>query len=262
MQSPSSTPPERERHFIQLLDRIRIVEDEAAEAALLEELFRPERPFILSFVNAHAVNLGWNQPGMLDGLLRSDLLLRDGIGVKLGLKAFNRPYGLNMNGTDFIPKLARRYAGKRVALFGTRSPWLDAAAARLEEWGLKVVSSHHGFDPPEEYLKRAAETKPDLILMAMGMPKQEEVSVRLREHLSHPVLIVNGGAILDYIGEKVPRAPLVMRQVGMEWLFRLAVEPKRLFSRYVLGIPIYFGHVVQVRRSGVAEQPGGRAPGS
>jgi hypothetical protein len=262
MQSQEGTTVERERHFIELLDRIRIIDDEAAEAALLDELSRPERPFILSFVNAHAMNLGWNQPGMLEGLLRSDLVLRDGIGVKLALQAFQRPYGLNMNGTDFIPKLARRYAGKRAALFGTRAPWLDEAAARLEEWGLTIVARHHGFEPPEAYLKLAAETKPDLILMAMGMPKQEEVSVRLREHLSHPVLIVNGGAILDYIGEKVPRAPLVMRQVGMEWLFRLAVEPRRLFSRYVLGIPIFFGHVAQVRRSGVAEQPGGRASGT
>jgi len=95
--------------------------------------------------------------------------------------------------------------------------------------------------------------------MAMGMPKQEEVSVRLREALAHPVLIVNGGAILDYIGGKVPRAPRLMRQVGMEWLFRLAVEPRRLFSRYVLGIPIYFSHVAEVRRSGVVGQADGRA---
>ncbi|WNG22693.1 WecB/TagA/CpsF family glycosyltransferase [Cystobacter fuscus] len=239
----------RARDFMALMDRLRIIEDEAAEEALLEELKRVERPLILSFVNAHAVNLGWEQPGMLDGLLRSDVLLRDGIGVKLGLRAFHRRYGLNMNGTDFIPRIARAYAGRSVALFGTRSPWLDNARRALEEWGLKVVACHEGFDPPETYLRLAAESKPDLILMAMGMPKQEEISVKLREALSHPVLIVNGGAVLDYIGGKVPRAPLVMRQTGMEWLFRLAVEPRRLFRRYVVGIPVYFTHVAEVRLS-------------
>jgi len=259
MESQEGMKSERARNFIELLDRIRIIDDEAAEQALLDELTRPGRPFILSFVNAHAVNLGWNQPGMLDGLMRSDMLLRDGIGVKLGLKAFNRPYGRNMTGTDFIPRIARAYKGKRAALFGTRSPWLDEARRKLEEWGLTIVTSHDGFDPPETYLRLAAGTKPDLIIMAMGMPKQEEVSVKLREHLSHPVLIVNGGAILDYIGGKVPRAPLAMRQVGMEWLFRLAVEPKRLFRRYVLGIPIFFSHVAEVRISGVRDPPGGRA---
>jgi N-acetylglucosaminyldiphosphoundecaprenol N-acetyl-beta-D-mannosaminyltransferase len=259
MESQVGIRSERSRSFMALMDRIRIIDDEAAEQALLDELTRPGRPFILSFVNAHAVNLGWNQPGMLEGLMRSDLLLRDGIGVKLGLKAFHRPYGLNMNGTDFIPKLARAYKGKRVALFGTRSPWLDNARRILEEWGLLIVACHDGFDPPETYLRLATETKPDLILMAMGMPKQEEISVKLREALAHPVLIVNGGAILDYIGGKVPRAPLAMRKVGMEWLFRLAVEPRRLFRRYVLGIPIFFTHVAEVRRSGAGEPPGGRA---
>ncbi|MGZ3456899.1 MAG: WecB/TagA/CpsF family glycosyltransferase [Archangium sp.] len=259
MQSQEGTKAEQARNFIALMDRIRVIDDEAAEQALLEELTRPERPFILSFVNAHAVNLGWNRPGMLDGLLRSDMLLRDGIGVKLGMRAFHRPYGLNMNGTDFIPKIARAYRSRRVALFGTRSPWLDNARRTLEEWGLTVVACHDGFDPPETYVRLATESRPELILMAMGMPKQEEVSVKLREALAHPVLIVNGGAILDYIGGKVPRAPRVMRQVGMEWLFRLAVEPRRLFSRYVLGIPIYFSHVAEVRRSGATGQAGGRA---
>jgi N-acetylglucosaminyldiphosphoundecaprenol N-acetyl-beta-D-mannosaminyltransferase len=244
---------ERARDFMALMNRLRIIEDEAAEGALLEELTRIDRPLILSFVNAHAVNLGWEQPGMLEGLLRSDVLLRDGIGVKLGLRAFHRRYGLNMNGTDFIPRIARAYAGRSVALFGTRSPWLDNARRTLEGWGLKVVASHEGFDPPETYLRLAAESKPDLILMAMGMPKQEEISVKLREALSHPVLIVNGGAVLDYLGGKVPRAPWVMRQTGMEWLFRLAVEPRRLFRRYVVGIPVYFAHVAEVRLSSPRE---------
>ncbi|HZH76693.1 MAG TPA: WecB/TagA/CpsF family glycosyltransferase [Archangium sp.] len=256
MQSQQDTKSEQVRGFIALLDRIRIIEDEAAAETLLDELARPGRPFILSFANAHAMNLGWNQPGMLEGLMRSDLVLRDGIGVKLGLQAFDRPYGLNMNGTDFIPRIARKYAGRTVALFGTRSPWLDNARKKLEELGLTIVAQQEGFDPPETYVKLAVETKPELILMAMGMPKQEEVSVRLREALTHPVLIVNGGAILDYLGGKVPRAPAVMRQVGMEWLFRLAVEPKRLFSRYVLGIPIFFSHVAEVRVSG--QRPGGQ----
>ncbi|MET0404645.1 MAG: WecB/TagA/CpsF family glycosyltransferase [Cystobacter sp.] len=253
MARPEGLRAERARNFMALMNRLRIIEDEGAEQALLDELSRVGRPFILSFVNAHAVNLGWNEPGMLGGLMHSDVLLRDGIGVKLGLRAFHRRYGLNMNGTDFIPRIARAYAGRRVALFGTRSPWLDNARRTLEEWGLTVVASHEGFDPPETYLRLAAETKPDLILMAMGMPKQEEVSVKLREALSHPVLIVNGGAVLDYIGGKVPRAPWVMRQTGMEWLFRLAVEPRRLFRRYVVGIPVYFAHVAEVRLSGSRE---------
>ncbi|MDH6123738.1 WecB/TagA/CpsF family glycosyltransferase [Kitasatospora sp. GP82] len=250
MKSRESTTAEGARDLGALMDRIRIVDDEAAERTLLDELVRPGRPFVLSFVNAHAVNLGWHQPDMTDGLFGSDLLLRDGLGMKLGMRVFGRPYGRNMNGTDFIPKVGRAYRGKRVALFGTRSPWLDNARRTLEAWGLTVVASQEGFDPPESYVRLAAATKPDLILLAMGMPKQEAVSVKLREALSHPVLIVNGGAVLDHLGGKVPRAPLVMRRTGTEWLFRLAVEPRRLFGRYVIGIPVFCSRMARVRLSG------------
>ncbi|GAA2235993.1 MULTISPECIES: WecB/TagA/CpsF family glycosyltransferase [Kitasatospora] len=235
------------RDFKTLMDRIRIVGDEPAEQALLDELTLLKRPFVLSFVNAHAVNLGWRRPEMLDGLFRSDLLLRDGIGMKLGMRVFGRPYGRNMNGTDFIPAVCRAYRGRRVALFGTRSPWLDNARRTLESWGLTVVATREGFDPPEEYVGQALAAEPDLVLLAMGMPKQEAVSMELRAALSHPVLIVNGGAVLDHLGGKVPRAPLAMRRAGLEWLFRLAVEPRRLFGRYVIGIPVFCSRMAALR---------------
>ena len=237
----------RARDFLEVHQRIRSVEDQSAHDALLEELLHPSRPYIVSFVNAHAANLGWRTHAVLENLLSSDLLLRDGIGVELGLRSFGRPHGLNMNGTDFIPKIARGYAGRRVALFGTRSPWLDTARQKLEDDGLVVVACHHGFSPPETYLEMAADTKPDLIILAMGTPKQEDLALRLRDRFSHPVLIVNGGAILDFLGGKVARAPEVMRKNGTEWMYRLYLEPTRLARRYLLGIPAFFAHVAVTR---------------
>jgi N-acetylglucosaminyldiphosphoundecaprenol N-acetyl-beta-D-mannosaminyltransferase len=248
--TPARTQAQRAREFFELHQRIQLIDDEKAQEALLEQLKHPSRPYIVSFVNAHAANLGWNTPSMLESLLRSDLLLRDGIGVKLGLKAFRRPPGLNMNGTDFIPRIARAYKGRRAALFGTQSPWLDTARQKLEAEGLVVVACHEGFSPPETYLELAEQTKPELIILAMGMPKQEDIAVRLRERLSYPVLIVNGGAILDFLGGKVTRAPELMRNIGMEWVYRLYLEPKRLAKRYLWGIPVFFSHVAVTRLVG------------
>ncbi|WP_224363495.1 WecB/TagA/CpsF family glycosyltransferase [Hyalangium versicolor] len=259
--TPERTLAARTRDFLELHRRIHLIEDERAHDALLERLQHPERPYIVSFVNAHAANLGWNTPGMLESLLRSDLLLRDGIGVKLGLKAFGHAPGLNMNGTDFIPKIARAYRGRRAGLFGTRSPWLDTARRKLEDEGLNVVACHDGFSPPEKYLELAAETKPELIILAMGMPKQEDIAVRLREHLSQPVLIVNGGAILDFLGGKVSRAPELMRNTGLEWVYRLYLEPQRLAKRYLLGIPVFFSHVAVTRLVGPRASEGGEHSG-
>lgn len=259
--TPEPTMAARSRDFLELHRRIQCIDDVRAQEALLEQLQHPSRPYIVSFVNAHAANLGWNNPGMVESLLRSDLLLRDGIGVKLGLKAFGHPPGLNMNGTDFIPRIARAYKGRRAALFGTKSPWLDTARQKLEAEGLVVVACHDGFAAPEVYLDLAAETKPELIILAMGMPKQEDIAVRLRERLSHPVLIVNGGAILDFLGGKVTRAPEFMRNTGLEWVYRLYLEPQRLARRYLLGIPVFFSHVAVTRLVGPRASEGGNQSG-
>jgi hypothetical protein len=71
----------------------------------------------------------------------------------------------------------------------------------------------------------------------MGMPRQEEVAIALRAALGFPCLIVCGGAIIDFLGGKVPRAPVWMRRCGLEWAFRLGREPRRLWNRYVHGNP-------------------------
>ena len=167
-----------------------------------------------------------------------------------------------MNGTDFIPKIARAYKGGRAALFGTRSPWLDTARQKLEAEGLVVVACHDGFSPPETYLELAAETKPELIVLAMGMPKQEDIAVRLRERLSHPVLIVNGGAILDFLGGKVPRAPELMRNSGLEWVYRLTWSPSAWLGAICWASPCSSSHVAMTRLVGPRSTPRGerRAP--
>jgi N-acetylglucosaminyldiphosphoundecaprenol N-acetyl-beta-D-mannosaminyltransferase len=236
------------QNFAELHRRICCVEDEIAYTELLQVLQHPTHPYVVSFVNAHAANLVWRNPALFDCLLRSDLLLRDGVGVQFGLKAFGRPCGMNMNGTDLIPQIASAYVGRRVALFGTRSPWLDVACKRFEAIGVRVVASHDGFSTAQTYVDLAAETKPDLIILAMGMPKQEFIASQLRDRLSHPVLIVNGGAVLDFLGGKVTRAPKMMLDARTEWFYRLCLEPRRLARRYVVGIPVFFAHIARARR--------------
>lgn len=237
----------RAQNFVELHRRISCIEDQLGHGELLRALQRPTRPYVVSFVNAHAANLVWRSPALFDSLMKSDLLLRDGIGVQLGLKAFGRPSGLNMNGTDLIPQIAGIYSGRSAALFGTCAPWLDRACEKLEAAGVAVVARQHGFSPAQSYVDSAVERKPDLIILAMGMPKQEIIASRLREQLSHPVLIVNGGAVVDFLGGKVTRAPRIMQHCGTEWLYRLLLEPRRLARRYVVGIPQFVAHIARAR---------------
>jgi exopolysaccharide biosynthesis WecB/TagA/CpsF family protein len=104
----------------------------------------------------------------------------------------------------------------------------------------------HGFLPTPEYVRLAAGHRPSLIVLGMGMPRQEEVARELRAALDHPCLIVCGGAIIDFLAGRTPRAPRWMRAVGAEWLYRLALEPRRLFRRYVVGNPLFIARALRL----------------
>lgn len=222
-----------------LVDKLRVVGDPEDEQRLIECLSKPKATTVLGFVNAHAMNLVAGSRDYYNALAAADVLLRDGSGMSILFRRLGLTPGLNMNGTDFIPKLLAAYKGRRVAFWGTEEPFLMRAVQCSETmFAVNVVSAEHGFAEVEHYLDLAQQLQPELIVLGMGMPKQEVVAARLAVN-GAPCLIVCGGAILDFLGGKVTRAPQWLRRLGCEWVFRLLSEPKRLFQRYVLGNPIF-----------------------
>jgi N-acetylglucosaminyldiphosphoundecaprenol N-acetyl-beta-D-mannosaminyltransferase len=237
-----------QEQWLQVARNLVRVDAGSSESELIEALARPARPTVLAFVNAHAMNSIAASRAFYEAIRSADLVLRDGSGMALLLKLLELPPGLNMNGTDLIPRIIRRYAGQPIALFGTQAPWLEHArehvAATLAPGSTCTIA--HGFLPTSDYLRLAAEAAPRLIVLGMGMPRQEEVARELRASLAHPCLIVCGGAIIDFMGGKTPRAPAWMRALGIEWLYRLGLEPKRLFRRYVLGNPLFVARALRL----------------
>jgi exopolysaccharide biosynthesis WecB/TagA/CpsF family protein len=211
-----------------------------------EHVQSKDAPVVLSFINAHGFNLAYKDPGFCDALLGSDILLRDGIGMALLFRKLQVDPAANFCGTDFIPFLLEHCAGKKVALLGTRTPYLQQAANRLEHQGAEVVLCMDGFREPAEYVSAVADAKPDVVLLGMGMPKQEKVALLMKQQLLFPCLLINGGACIDYLGGKVPRAPQWMRQYGLEWLYRLLLEPQRMFGRYVIGNVLFLARLLTI----------------
>jgi exopolysaccharide biosynthesis WecB/TagA/CpsF family protein len=239
-----------------LIEKIRCITSEAEHHSLVEGLARVEHPTIVSFINAHALNLCRDDEQVLAGFRASDVLLRDGIGIKLAMRMLGREPGRNMNGTDFIPHLLGALPRRRLAIYGTASPWLEQARHTLAmTTPHRVVDTQHGFFPTPHYRERSLHHRPDIILLAMGMPRQEEVAADIKRHASHPVLILNGGAIVDFMAGRFQRAPTLVQRFGMEWLFRMAQEPRRLGRRYVSG-GIRFGrNLLTLRRAAGHSRP-------
>jgi N-acetylglucosaminyldiphosphoundecaprenol N-acetyl-beta-D-mannosaminyltransferase len=233
-------------HWQQLARGLVRVHSERGEQQLLDTLAEAGAPVVVAFVNAHAMNSAATSRSFFEAVYSADVVLRDGIGMAILLRLMNLAPGLNLNGTDLIPKLLRRYAGRRIALFGTQEPYLSRARERVAT--SIAPGSHcvavHGFLDTANYVRLAAAHRPDLIVLGMGMPRQEEVAGVLRAKIGYPCVIVCGGAIIDFLGGKTSRAPRWMRAVGLEWLFRLGLEPRRLFRRYIIGNPLFLARAI------------------
>lgn len=226
--------------WTQVLRHLRTIPSQDDAARLADELVAGRQPRMLAFVNAHAMNSAVGDFDFYKALCDADVLLRDGSGMAMLFRMLGGEPGLDMNGTDFIPRLLEAYRGRRVALWGTHEPWLAAAAERCRtEFGVELVSCEDGFQSPAHYCDEVRRTRPELIVLGMGMPKQERVARLVRATAQGAPLIVCGGAIIDFLGGKVQRAPRWMRRVGIEWAYRLLLEPRRLFHRYVIGNPLF-----------------------
>ena len=193
------------------------------------------------FVNAHCFNLATHNPAYRDALGAAEWVLPDGSGVLLASRLLRLPIRHNLNGTDFIPELLRAAAqeGRSIYLLGARPGVAATAAERLVESfpGLRIAGTHHGYFAPDDSAHIVASinaAKPDILIVALGAPQQElwltEQFGSLDAHVSLAV-----GAFLDFSAHVVPRAPLIFRRLGMEWIYRLYREPRRLWRRYVIG---------------------------
>ena len=202
----------------------------------------------VAFVNAHCVN-EMRRADIYDKAVRSaDMILPDGSGMALATLLSSGRACANLNGTDLAPELmkAARDNGLSVFLLGARRGVSQRVAARLKEAfpGLKIAGAHHGyFTDDERVIRRINRAKPDILLVAFGVPKQD---VWLAEHahrLSAPVMLGVGG-LFDFLSGRIPRAPKPLRMLGLEWTYRLYQEPMRMWRRYILGNPLFLARAV------------------
>ena len=230
-----------------IINALSLVDDVTFEQALVK-IVNTKKPTTVGFLNQHGYNLISKDDSLADMFINMDYLFRDGKGIELACRYHKIDPKNNLNGTDLIPTLMARLINspEEVSFFayGTKSPWLDDGARNLFQ--SEDFLSLDGFHDDQAYLEHFAnhETeKLNVIVLAMGMPKQERIAARLKLQAKGRLIIICGGAILDFQAGRVKRAPLIFRKFGLEWFYRLTCEPKRLFSRYVIGIPVFFFNV-------------------
>lgn len=205
------------------------------------------------YVNAHVLNQSREYPELRDALEAADLVYCDGYGVRLAAKALDVEIPHRMTGADWIWDLATlcEHSGQSLYLLGSEPGVTREAAARLASRypRLNVAGSHHGyFETGSPHDDRVVEDinarRPDIVLVGMGTPRQELWAEHNAPRLESSV-VWTVGALFDYVSGRVPRAPHWLADNGLEWIFRLAIEPQRMWRRYLLGNPVFISRVFQ-----------------
>jgi N-acetylglucosaminyldiphosphoundecaprenol N-acetyl-beta-D-mannosaminyltransferase len=209
------------------------------------------------YVNAHVLNQSREISDLRDALETADLVYCDGYGVRLAAKALDAEIPHRMTGADWIWGLAGLCEGaqRSVYLLGSEPGVAAEAGKRLQRWypRLRVAGTHHGFFEAgsahdDRVLEDINACRPDIVLVGMGTPKQELWVQRNAGRVDADV-VWTVGALFDYVSGRVPRAPAWLADNGLEWIFRLAIEPQRMWRRYLLGNPVFISRVMAQARA-------------
>ena len=209
----------------------------------------------VTYVNAHVINESFEIPDLRRCLREADLVYCDGYGVRLAARRIGLPVPHRMTGADWIWGAAAlcEAAGRSMYLLGSDPGASAEAAAALKRWYPRLVvnGTHHGYFATggphnERVLEHIAEHRPDILLVGMGTPQQELWVDRYYDRIDASV-VWTVGALFDYISGRVPRAPHWLSDHGLEWIFRLVAEPRRMWRRYLIGNPVFLYRVWEER---------------
>jgi N-acetylglucosaminyldiphosphoundecaprenol N-acetyl-beta-D-mannosaminyltransferase len=196
------------------------------------------------YANSYAITLAEADPAFAGAMGKADAIFCDGFGVYVASRVLGSAVPQRFAWPDWIQQLGTtcRDNGASMFFLGAKEGVADQAAGRLKSAvpGLQV-HSHHGHFPKDNASSRQVidlvnRSGASVLLVGFGMPLQELWITKHRAALA-PAMVFSVGAAFDYVAGNVQRGPRWLTQHGFEWLTRLAVEPRRLWRRYLLGLP-------------------------
>jgi N-acetylglucosaminyldiphosphoundecaprenol N-acetyl-beta-D-mannosaminyltransferase len=212
-----------------------------------------KQPFAVSALAVHGVMTGFMDPVHLRRLNGLDLVVPDGQPVRIALGLLHQKMLADrVAGLNLTLKVAEAFAeqGLKLYLYGSKQEVLDLLIPNLQKSFPNLIIA--GSEPSKfrkltesERLEVAARIKAsgaDAVFLGLGCPRQEVWAYEYRDLVDMPILAI--GAAFDFFAGNLSRAPKILQDVSLEWLYRLIQEPKRLWRRYLILNPIYVWNVM------------------
>jgi N-acetylglucosaminyldiphosphoundecaprenol N-acetyl-beta-D-mannosaminyltransferase len=205
-----------------------------------------QRPLIFTSANGQVLSLCARQSQIRNLFLAADLIHADGMPLVLVSRLFRQtPLPERVATTDFFhdAALVAQRRGTRMYFLGAAKAVVDRAVRRAKALypRLHIVGHSCG------YLRRAGDedriietinaARPDILWLGLGVPGEQAFAVRNRDRLSGVGLIKTSGGLFDFMSGRNARAPAWMQRAGLEWAYRIYLEPRRLAGRYLMTNP-------------------------
>jgi len=196
-------------------------------------------------------------------LSSADIITPDGIGIVYASKILGHSLEERVAGYDMLHALLEyretTKALTKIFLLGSSPEVVKSASKKLEElYGCVQISGfHHGFFKKKSVeetsiVEMISREKPDLLLVGLGSPKQEDFIHRFKEKLRASVMIGVGGSF-DILSGRICRAPVIIRRLGFEWLYRLICQPRRIKRQIIIPVFVCLVLIQRIARRSAAE---------
>jgi N-acetylglucosaminyldiphosphoundecaprenol N-acetyl-beta-D-mannosaminyltransferase len=222
---------------------------------MIEEFIAKREPVYLGSINADMIVRCHHDKDFARYYQRCHLCLTDGVPILWASKFLGTPLKEKVAGSDLVPQICALASVRdyRIFFLGGRPGAAEGAKTNLLKKypSLEIVGVYappFGFERDAQELERIEamikEARPDILLVGLGAPKQERWISQYYQHLNVPVMM-GVGATFEFIAGVVKRAPQWMQKSGLEWFWRLMMEPKRLWKRYLIEDMQFFGLVLK-----------------
>ncbi|MCS7054008.1 MAG: WecB/TagA/CpsF family glycosyltransferase [Ignavibacterium sp.] len=214
-----------------------------------EEVYHNRSSEVFCYFNQNSFNQIYSKPELLKAF-KEFIIYQEGIGMYLLLKLFNQREFDRIDSTKildcFIKYLITK--GERIIFIGGDfEPAKFISDCNYKDLIVEIyLNGFFDLNNLDNLMHKLKTCKSRYIILGMGTPKQEIVAHKLKRELKEKTFICVGNFMNFFLGYQ-KRAPKFLRKLQLEWLFRFILEPKRLFKRYVLGIPLFFFRITKLK---------------
>ena len=228
---------------------LKIIKDDLTILNLIREFNNKNENLLITYFNQNCFNIYNKNKKYREILEKHFHIYLDGMGIYLALKFLGYGYVKKFNATDLNTKIIKYLIKTKKNVYMVGGNFSKLQILNATKKGLKVIYYRNGFFNNNEipYIISDIKNKnPDIILIGMGVPRQEMFALKLIKYINGKTIICVGNYFEFYLGT-IKRIPKPLRDKGIEWCYRIYTEPRRLWDRYFYGIPIYILSIIRLK---------------